>query len=98
MAQLAVTTVLGTTAEWDFGETQYAMIYVPSRSRIRSLTFYAASEVGGTYFVLRDTSGNDVALTVSGGGAYPVPSACQGVGAIKMVGDVADNVELSSQL
>lgn len=90
-------TTASTTAEIVYGGVHYAVIFVPTGSSITSLTFHAAPKSGGTFLPLYDTFGDAVVLTVAAGKAYPVPSACQGVGAIKMVGDAAGDVKVSFQ-
>lgn len=94
---IAVTDTLSTTAEVLFGEAKYALVYVPAGSTITSLTFYAAPARAGTHLALYDTDGNAVIVTVAAGRVYPVPSACQGAGAIKMVGDADGSVQVSWQ-
>ncbi len=94
---VTVTAVLATTEQVMFGEALYALVYVPTGSTITSLTFHAAPDRDGTYLALYDTNGDAVVLTVEGGRAYPVPSACQGAAAVKMVGDAGGDVVVTWQ-
>ena len=68
---------------------------IPSGSSITSLTFYGARQPGGTHVAIQDASGSPVTLSVAAGNGYPLPDACFGYGAIKLVADAAGDVEIS---
>jgi len=95
VASLSLTTVLGTTPELAFQHAAGGTVFVPSGSSITSLTYYAATAIGGTYLPLNDASGSAVTQTVAAGKAYDLPAACFGCCALKIVANAAGSVDVS---
>jgi hypothetical protein len=52
------------------------IIHVLQGEAAATLTFY--SQCGGVWYLLKDSSGANVTLSVTGGAAYAIPDACFG--------------------
>lgn len=75
-----------------FTDREVGRFQVPTGSDITTLTWYDAPKPGGTYVAAHDSEGNAVTQTVSAAKSYPIPTALQGAGAIKAVGDAAGTI------
>lgn len=92
---IALTNALGTTTEIDTSTAAGGNVLIPAGSPITSLTYYGASAPGGAYVAVQDQFGSAVTQTVAAGKGYPLPDACFGYAAIKLVANTSANVELS---
>jgi hypothetical protein len=95
LAGVAVTTSVTTTAEIDLTAVAGGCVLVPAGAAISALAYYGAREPGAAYVAIQDSSGSPVTQSVAGGKGYPLPDACFGYGAVKLVADAAGSVELS---
>lgn len=86
---VTVATAVASSEEIKYGGFAFGEIYIPTGSSITSLTWYTASENGGTYMAAYDEDGVAVTQTVSAAKAYPIPTALAGCKAIKAEGDAA---------
>ena len=95
LAAVALTTDLTTTAEIDLTAVAGGCVLVPDGSSIGSLTYYGAIAPGGDYVAIQDGLGDAVTQTVAAGEGFPLPDACSGYGALKLVADADGSVDLS---
>lgn len=93
----SLTTSISTTEEIPVGDFSGGTVHVPTGSSITSLTYWAATELGGTYLALYTSVPTPVAVTqtVSGAKSYDLPAACFGCVGLKIVADAAGDVTLS---
>lgn len=94
-AGLPLTASLSTTPEIDLADFAGGVVGVPAGSPITTLAYHAAPRPGGTYAALHDAAGLAVVQTVAAGRAYPLPDACFGAGAIKLVANAAGPVDVA---
>lgn len=83
------TTGGATSTEIDYRWFASGTIHMPaSGSPSTALTFYGAPQPGEEYAQICDSTGTAVTIaTPSAGFSYPIPDACFGVGALKIVCD-----------
>lgn len=92
---VSVTTDIATTEEIPYGIYGGGSIHIPDGSSITSITWSSAPEKGDTYEAAYDKDGLAVTQTVAANGAYPIPLALFGAGAIKAVGNAAGTIYVS---
>lgn len=92
---LSLNTAVGTTDELDMRSAAGGTVQIPSGSSITSLTYYAATEPGGTYSALYTDSGTAVTQTVAADRVYDMPSAVAACGAVKIVANAAGAVKVT---
>jgi hypothetical protein len=76
-----------TSEEIIFTDREVGRFQVPTGSDITTITWYDAPKPGGTYVAAYDSAGNAVTQTVSAAKSYQIPTALEGAGAIKAVGN-----------
>jgi len=91
---VALTDSASTTPEIQMEEWAGGSIHVVGTS-ITGLTFYGATEPGGTFVPLYDKTNTAVTRTVDHTQVYPLPDECFGLGAIKIVANAAGAVNIS---
>lgn len=90
-----LTNAIGTTEEIGYELYGGGTVHVPNGSSVTSLTWWSASERGGTYEAAYDKDGNAVTQTVAADQAHPIPIALFGAAAIKAVANASGSVEVS---
>lgn len=95
--EVSLTTSATTTPEIPFEDCAGGAVFVPTGSTITLLTYHAAPKTGGTYLPLYDKDGNAVTQTVAAARAYPLPVACYGAGALRIVANNAGAVTLNKK-
>ncbi len=94
-AGIAVTTDLTTTQEIDLTAVAGGCVLIPEGSSISTLAYYGATELGGDYVAIQDGLGSAVTQAVAAGQGFPLPDACSGYGALKLVANAAGTVDVS---
>jgi hypothetical protein len=95
LSGVAVTTSVTTTAEIDFVSVAGGCVIVPAGAAISTLAYYGAREPGAAFVAIQDSTGSPVTQSVAAGKGYPLPDACFGYGALKLVADAAGSIDLS---
>jgi hypothetical protein len=80
-------TSIDNSTEIDIREFAGGGIAVGTLSNQTTLSYYVASEPGGTYYELCDREGVAVTQAIDDGQAYPLPDELYGFGAFKVLAD-----------
>lgn len=94
LPNVTVATAVASSEEILFKEFSGGCVYVPAGSSITTLTWYTASESGGTYLPASDEDGVAVTQTVAHTNAYAIPSALFGCACLKIKGNAAGTVDI----
>jgi len=93
---VTLTTSASTTPAIPLGPKYRGVVYVPTGSSITTLTFHVAPTISDTFIPLYTTGGSAVTQTVAAARAYPLPSSLVGAGAMKVVGDAAGAITITT--
>ena len=93
LATVSLNTAVGTPAALEYANSRGGTISIASG--LTSLTFHVSPTVGGTYRAAYDEFNVAVTMTVVSPGAYPIPAALFGAGAIKIVSNAAADVDIT---
>lgn len=94
LSSLAITDTEGTCPEILYSEYTSGMFFVANGSAAVLFTWYAAPQIGGTYYAASDYDGVAITQTVAADGCYPIPLALIGNIAIKAVGDDTATIDI----
>ena len=94
---VAVTASLATTGQIPYHDMSGGRVHIPAGSSITSLTWYDATDLGGTFLAAYDSAATPAAITqtVSAEKSYPIPVDLFGARVLKVVGNAEGTVTIS---
>jgi hypothetical protein len=81
-----VDTVLADCSEIPMAGWTHGSIVIPAGSSLTEITLYGSHELGGTYYPLYDSAGNEVDMDVTHTKIYELPDAIYACAGLKVVG------------